>query len=101
MNDKVEQNNTQTIDPTSNASRLAKKVAAKAKPKTKKHVAIALLRRAQGASCLELEKRLGWQAHSIRGFLSGTARKLKGFELTTSKSESGQRRYRLVARASS
>ncbi len=68
------------------------------KPKTKKQTAIQLLRRAQGASLPELEKRLSWQPHSVRGFLSATARKLDGFELVSQKTATGQRRYRLVAK---
>jgi hypothetical protein len=68
------------------------------KASTKKQAAIRLLRRAQGASREELEQHLGWQAHSVRGFLSATARKLEGFELTRFKTAAGHHRYRLVVR---
>jgi len=67
--------------------------------KTKKQTAIQLLRRVRGASLAELEKRLAWQPHSVRGFLSGTARKLDGFDLVSQTSKSGKRRYRLIKQA--
>ncbi len=79
--------------PTAGSSPSAKK------HPSKKQIAIALLRRAQGASRAELEAKLGWQPHSIRGFLSGTARKLEEFDLIAQQTKSGQRRYRLVAKA--
>ena len=63
---------------------------------TKKQTAITMLQRVNGATCTELEKRLGWQPHSIRGFLSSTVRKLPGFQLTVKQTKAGQRRYRLI-----
>jgi len=63
---------------------------------TKKQTAIQLLRRSQGASLNEMEERLSWQPHSVRGFISGTLRKLDGFELV---SQSGEHRYRLIKQA--
>ena len=63
---------------------------------TKKQIAVALLGRSKGASIAEMQKAMGWQAHSVRGFLAGTARKLLGQTLLSEKPNKGQRRYRLV-----
>jgi len=54
-----------------------------------------LLARPGGASIPELSEATGWQAHSVRGYLSGTLKKKLGLTLTSSKEESG-RRYRLT-----
>ena len=53
-----------------------------------------LLERRGGASIGELSEVTGWQAHSVRGFLSGTLRKKLGLSLISTK-DSGERRYRL------
>ncbi len=41
-------------------------------PGTKAAAVVKLLRRKNGASLVELTQTSGWQAHSVRGFLSGT-----------------------------
>lgn len=52
-----------------------------------------LLRRNKGASLAELQEATGWQAHSVRGFLSGTVKKRMGLSLSSVKPEHGDRRY--------
>ena len=64
---------------------------------TKKQIGIALLERPKGASIAEMQKAMGWQAHSVRGFLAGTVKKLPGLTLTSEKPGKGQRRYRLLS----
>ena len=54
-----------------------------------------LLRRAKGASIDEIVGATGWQQHSIRGFISGTIVKRKGFTIASDKTD-GERRYRIV-----
>jgi hypothetical protein len=41
----------------------------------------------------ELMKVSGWQAHSVRGFLSGTVGKKLGLAVTSTKGEDGERSY--------
>jgi hypothetical protein len=53
-----------------------------------------LLTRPGGASISELSEATGWQAHSVRGYLSGTLKKKLGLNLVTENDDSG-RRYRL------
>ena len=65
--------------------------------KTKKETCIALQKRVRGASLAELQKATGWQAHSVRGFLSGTVKKLAGVTLVSEQTEGGVRRYRIEA----
>lgn len=55
---------------------------------------IALLRRPQGATLETLMKSSGWQAHSVRGFLSGTLKKKLGRTVVSQKTDKG-RLYRL------
>jgi hypothetical protein len=40
---------------------------------------------------------VGWQAHSVRGFLSGTLKKKLGLEVTSSKAADGERRYGIAS----
>ncbi len=65
-------------------------------PKTKKQIAIALLERPKGTSLAEMQRAMGWQEHSIRGFLAATVKKMPGVSLTSEKPENGPRRYRVV-----
>jgi hypothetical protein len=64
---------------------------------TKTGKALALLRRPKGVSVAELGKATGWQAHSVRGFMSGTLKKRKGLEIVSENDEKGVRRYRIAA----
>src|SRR5690349_25156536 len=56
---------------------------------------LGLLKRANGATLAELMKATGWQAHSVRGFLSGTVGKKMGLQLASAKTEDGERTYRV------
>ena len=70
---------------------------AAARSSSKADALLALLRREQGTSLPELMQASGWQAHSVRGFLSATVKTRMGLTLTSSKGEDGTRRYRVVA----
>ena len=68
---------------------------ARSRPKTKKQTCTEMLKRPKGASLAELQKATGWQPHSVRGFLSGTVRKLAGVTLVSKATDGGARRYRI------
>ena len=77
----------------------AKTVAGRGRPssKTKKQIAIALLERPKGATLAEMQRAMGWQEHSVRGFLAVTVKKMPGVTLLSEKAEDGPRRYRIEA----
>ena len=52
-----------------------------------------LIKRASGATLVQIGKATGWQPHSIRGFLS-TATKKHRVKIASSKNDAGQRVYR-------
>ncbi len=52
-----------------------------------------LLKRPGGATRAEIMKATGWQAHSVRGFISGTLGKKMGLSVTSTKGEDGERSY--------
>jgi len=69
--------------------------ATKAVPKrTKAARIIALLERSSGASLKALMKATGWQAHSVRGFLSGQLGKRMGLRVKSVEKD-GERLYSL------
>lgn len=54
-----------------------------------------LLARRDGATLTELVAATDWQAHSVRGFLSGTIKKKLGLSVTSTRDADGARRYRI------
>jgi hypothetical protein len=56
-----------------------------------------LLKRPGGATSKDLMKATGWLPHSVRGFLSGTARKKLGLTVTSTKGEDGEPTYSVEA----
>lgn len=62
---------------------------------TKTEIVLKALRRKRGATLAELQEITGWQAHSVRGFLSGTVRKKLGLIVTSEMGKDGVRRYRI------
>jgi hypothetical protein len=83
--------------PKATSTQRAKKLGpAKATRKgTKMGKVLVLLKRPGGASANELMKATGWQAHSVRGFLSGTVAKKLGLTLISVKDADGRRIYRI------
>lgn len=57
-----------------------------------------LLKRPGGVTLKELTKATGWQAHSIRGFLSGTVGKKMGTPVVSSKRADGERAYGIASK---
>ena len=56
---------------------------------------LALLGRKEGATLAQLMKATGWQAHSVRGFLSGALGKKMRLKIESTKSDAGDRVYSL------
>jgi len=74
------------------------KQAAPAERGTKTAKILALLKRPGGASLHQLRKATGWQAHSVRGFLSGTVKKKMGLRVVSTKPPEGDRSYRILSK---
>ena len=56
---------------------------------------LALIGRPKGATLVEITKAVGWQAHSVRGYLS-TASKKRGIKIESAKNDAGDRTYKLA-----
>ena len=52
-----------------------------------------LMKREGGVTAKELMAVTGWQAHSVRGFISGTLGKKMGLTVISTKGENGERTY--------
>ena len=64
---------------------------------TKQAQLIALLRSEQGVEMAQLCAVTGWQAHSVRGVISGVLRKKLGLSVRSAADAAGVRRYRIEA----
>jgi hypothetical protein len=71
------------------------KKAAPARRGSKTAKILDLLKRPGGVTLKELIKATGWQAHSVRGFLSATVGKKMGTAVKSAKRVDGERAYRL------
>jgi len=75
----------------------AAKEAGAAREGSKAAKIIDLLKRPNGATLAEIMKAAGWQAHSVRGFISGTLTKKMGLTVVSAKGEDGERSYSIKA----
>jgi hypothetical protein len=66
----------------------------KADRTNKKAEVIAMMKRAKGATLPEITKATGWQAHTVRGFVSILGSK-GGEEIESSKNAAGERTYKI------
>lgn len=57
----------------------------------------AMLRRPDGATIEQISNSLDWQAHSVRGAMSGALKRKQGLSITSEKTGDGQRIYRIAA----
>lgn len=78
---------------TGNRSKLAAKKAPRSD--TKQNRLIAMLNREDGATIEQMAKALNWQAHSIRGVISGLLKKKLGLKVVSKKTASGVLSYRI------
>ena len=58
---------------------------------------LTLIKREGGVTLKEIMEATGWQAHSVRGFISGTLGKKMGLTVGSAKSEKGERTYTLAS----
>ncbi|MFZ5498582.1 MAG: DUF3489 domain-containing protein [Pseudomonadota bacterium] len=66
------------------------------RPGTKLAAIIDAMRHPGGATIAQMMAGTGWQAHTVRGAISGMVRKRLGFEVFTEKRADGQRAYRIA-----
>jgi hypothetical protein len=91
----------QAAPVTPKKTKAAKGASAKnAKPTTregsKKDIVLGLLRRTGGATLKDIMDATSWQAHSVRGFISGSLGKKMGLTVESFKKEDGERTYKLA-----
>jgi Protein of unknown function (DUF3489) len=55
---------------------------------------VAMLQRKNGATLAEIMGKMGWQKHTVRGFMAGAMRKA-GYNVESFKPEGGERTYRI------
>lgn len=63
---------------------------------TKQAALIDLLQRSEGATISDIQTATGWQAHSVRGAISGTLKKKLGLTVSSETDETRGRVYRIV-----
>jgi hypothetical protein len=71
---------------------------AEPRPNTKQAQVINLLRRSKGATIEQVMGATGWQAHSVRGVMSGALKKKLGLKIANEKTEGRDRVYRIAGR---
>jgi hypothetical protein len=84
-----------TTEAPATGTKTRKQVASK--PKTKLAQLETMLRRPDGATVEQISKSLDWQAHSVRGAMSGALKKKQGLIITSEKTDTGRRVYRIAA----
>lgn len=79
---------------------MAKKATKSVKPTgvSKTAQIINLLKRPSGASISEIAQATTWQAHSARGFMSGTLKKKQGHNIVSDQTVGKDRRYKIADR---
>ena len=66
-----------------------------AEPSKKKVEVIAIMKSAKGATLAEIMKTTGWQAHTVRGFVSILGKK-GGEKIESTKNADGERTYKIA-----
>ncbi len=62
---------------------------------TKHAMLIAMLQKPEGATIAEIAAATGWQAHTVRGAISGALKKKLGLSITSEKVDDRGRAYRI------
>src|SRR5450755_1424185 len=71
-----------------------KNAAGTARDGSKTAQVVAMLQRNNGASLTEIMEKMGWQKHTVRGFMAGAMKKA-GYQVESFKSDKGERTYRI------
>lgn len=66
------------------------------RPGTKLAAIIDAMRHPDGATIAQMMAGTGWQAHTVRGAISGMIRKRLGYQVVAEKGTDGQRAYRIA-----
>ena len=61
---------------------------------TKTAQVVAMLQRKGGATLVEITEKMGWQRHTVRGFMAGAMKKA-GYTVESFKPDGGQRTYKI------
>lgn len=95
---KSRSNKSSTKGRTPPTKRHGQSTASTARQNTKQTLLISLLEREDGATMEEIVEATGWQAHSVRGAISGALKKKLGLAVTSQKVEGRGRVYRIFGR---
>jgi hypothetical protein len=60
-------------------------------------IVLDLMKRKEGATLAQIAKVTDWQNHSIRGLVSGHVTKKLGLKVESTKTEAGERTYRILS----
>jgi len=71
--------------------------APEAREGSKKAIILTMLRSRTGATLAQIMEATGWQPHTVRGFISGVIGKQLGLKVESTRTDSGERRYRIHA----
>jgi len=69
--------------------------AKEARQGSKKAEVLDLMRRAKGVTLAAIMEKTGWQAHTVRGFISGTVTKKLGLKVESFRTDDKERAYRI------
>jgi hypothetical protein len=75
-------------------AKAAAKADARPRDGSKTAQVVAMLERKNGATLTEIMEKMGWQRHTVRGFMAGAMKKA-GYTVESFKSDKGDRAYRI------
>jgi hypothetical protein len=64
---------------------------------SKRAAILAMLRYPEGVTLTQIMEATHWQPHTVRGFISGVIGKQLGLKVESTRTEAGERRYRIMA----
>jgi hypothetical protein len=65
---------------------------------SKTAIVLGMLKAKAGATMAEIQRATNWQAHSVRGFISGTVGKKMGLTIESTKNSAGDRCYKIIGK---